>query len=261
LIGTFVDSKGAEVMTMICQNLAFPPTVREGLDKFCNQLQEALGENLVSITLYGGLAKGEYSPTGSNVNIMIVLKDVNVDLLEKAASPVRQGMRDLRLSIMVLSEEDLQLSTDVFPTKFLDMQRYHQVLWGKDLLAGLSIARDHIRLRCEQEIKNLLLRLRSFYLQRLHRPELIEGTLTGAVSSFLSDLSTLLILKTGESPAGKSAIADMASHEFGLDKITFQKILEMKYGTYKPDLAEMKTLYNDFMTAVQRAAQIVDKFE
>jgi len=246
-------------MSLVCPNLVFPKIVREGLEHFCNQIKEALGEHLVSIILYGGLAKGEYSPISSNVNVMVVTKEISIELLDRVAPAVQQGVLDFRLAVMVLSEDDLHRSTDVFPTKFLDMKQYHQVLWGKEVLSELTISNEHLRLRCEQEIKNLLLRLRQFYLHRLHRTELIESTLTSAISTFLSNLGILLILKTGQSPGGKGAIAEAAAYELGINNNPLQSILEIKYGTYKPDKEELKNLYNAFMITVQQAADIVDR--
>ena len=77
--------------------------------------------------LYGGLAKDEYEPRTSDVNVMVVLKEVTVEVLDKVASPVQEGLRAFRLAVMVLSENDLRRSTDVFPIKFLDMQKYHRL--------------------------------------------------------------------------------------------------------------------------------------
>ena len=237
----------------------FPNKVRKGLDRFCNQLRESLGEQLVSVILYGGLAKGEYAPSSSDVNVMLVLKEVTVEALDKAASPVRQGMRDFGLTLMVMMEDGLRRSTDVFPIKFLDMQKHHRVLWGKDVLADLPITKDHLRLRCEQEIKNLLLRLRQFYLQRGTRSELVESTLDTAISSFLGSLSALLVLKTGHTPTAKGAIAEAAIRELGLDEKPLQDVLALKAGKYKPDATELKRLYGAFMATVQKAADIVDE--
>jgi hypothetical protein len=139
------------------------------------------------------------------------------------------------------------------------MQQHHRVLWGKDVLADLHIARDHLRLRCEQEIKNLLLKLRRFYLQRAQHAELVESTLTTAISSFLSSLSALLILKTGQAPMEKKAIAEAATRELELDDKPLQDTLALKSGEYKPDSAELKALYGAFMSTVHRAADVVDR--
>jgi hypothetical protein len=65
---------------------------------------------------------------------MIVLDEVNIAALDKAAPIIRGGVRDFRLAPLLLCESDLRYSIEVFPIKFLDMQRYHRVLWGKDVL-------------------------------------------------------------------------------------------------------------------------------
>lgn len=238
---------------------SLPANVKPGLERFQAALLEALGDQLVSVVLYGSIAKGEYNPSGSNVNVMVVLDNVTVDVLDKLVTPIRKARREFRLSPLVLSEEDLRTSTDVFPAKFLDMQQHHRVLSGKEVLADLPIARDHLRLRCEQEIKNLLLRLRAFYLNRSHRTPLIRNTLSSAISAFLNNLSTLLVLKTGKSPVRETEIADAAAAEFDLDGQLLQRLLALKGGDSKAHVTELKGLYNSLMTTVQRVARVVDQ--
>ncbi len=246
-------------MAAEAQGMATLPTeVGEGLDRLCRGLREALGDQLISLILYGGLARGEYAQPNSNVNVMIVVAEASVEVMDRALPAVQAGMRDLRLAVMFLSANDLRRSTDVFPTKFLDMQRHHRVLWGREVLADLPIATDHLRLRCAQEIKNLLLRLRQFYLQRAQYPELIEGTLARAISSFLYSAGVLLALKGKTAPAGKAAIADAAGRDLGLDGQTLKDLLAVKAGTSKPDAEGLKRLYNAFMLTVQKAADLVD---
>jgi predicted nucleotidyltransferase len=236
---------------------ALPALVQEGLARLCKQLAEAFGKQLLSVVLYGGLAKGEYNPDSSDVNVMIVLDRIAVGTLDKVAPIILAGVRDFRLSAMLLSESDLRRSSEVFPVKFLDMQRCHRVIWGMDVLADLKIARDHIRLRCAQEITNLLLRLRQFYVQRAHRPELIESTLTRAISSFLTSLNTLAELKTGQSATTKPAVID-AAERIGLDVQPLREVFALKLGQLKPDPEELKQLYDRFMMTVQQAASLLD---
>jgi predicted nucleotidyltransferase len=236
---------------------SLPEQVREGTERLCEQLREALGDQLVSVVLYGGLAKGEYLPETSDVNVMIVFERVTVSSLDKVASIVQAGLRDFRLATMLLTESDLRRSTEVFPVKFLDMYRHHRVLWGKDVFVDLTISREHVRLRCAQEITNLLLRLRQFYVQRAHRPELVESTLTRAISSFLTSLNTLTELKIGEAATTKSAVIE-AAERIGLDAKTLRDVFALKRGELKPDLEQLKRLYDLFMTAVEQAAVMID---
>jgi hypothetical protein len=244
--------------TDVLSELDLPMATRDALERFRGELEAALGERLVAVVLYGGIAKGEYAPLTSDVNAMVVLQDATTATLDQLVAPVQEGMRDCRLAVMVLTEEDLRHSTDVFPIKFLDMQRHHRVLCGRDVLADLDITDAHLRLRCEQEIKNLLLRLRQFYVQRQHRPELVEATLGRAVSSFLTDLGVVLLLKTGAAPVGKEAIAEAAARELGLDGQVLHEVLALKGGTRQPNADELKRLYDEFMRSVEQAAEIVD---
>ena len=238
-----------------------PAAVRTGLERLCQGLSAALGDRLVSVVLYGGLAKNEYySPLASNVNVLVVLKEADVQTLERLRLPVEEGVRAMRLAAMVATEQDLGRSTDVFPTKFRDMQRHHCVLWGKDVLSGLSISRDHLRLRCEQEIKNLLLRLRGFYLSRAEYPEALERTLNRAVSSLLNSLAVLVELKTGQAPGGKAQTVEAAA-QLGLDAQSLRDALALKRGELKPDAAGLKQLYDAFLRTVQQAAEMVDALE
>ena len=156
----------------------WPSAVGAVLEPTVRELQRVLGPRCVSVVLFGGLAKGEFIPERSDVNLLVVVEEVTIGLLDEVAPLLAQGAGAVRLGLLLLSEEDLRRSTDVFPIKFLDIQRHHQVLAGRDVFEGLEIARGHLRLRCEQEIKNLLLRLRQFYLERARRPEWIESTLT-----------------------------------------------------------------------------------
>ena len=63
-----------------------PAAVRDGLDRFTKQLANASGESLSSLVLYGGVARGEYAPNSSDVNVMIVFRGVDVSLLDRIAS-------------------------------------------------------------------------------------------------------------------------------------------------------------------------------
>lgn len=240
-------------------DVEIPEAEKAGLERFCEQLKEAEGDELISIILYGDLAKGEYTPMSSDVNVMVVLKSVTTENLDKAASPFRQGQRDFRLALLLLSEHDLRHSTDVFPIKFLDMQQQHQVLWGDDVLTDLEITREYLRLRCEQELRNLVLRSHQFYLQRIQHSEQIEGTLTQMISPLLTSLGVLLMLKIDQWIVGKQAIAEAATRELALTDNTLQRLLDLKAGSYKPSPEELKQLYNGLMTIVEQAADIADQ--
>jgi len=234
-----------------------PTRVKKGLDRFCQQLKGVLGDKVISVVLYGGLAEGEYSEDASDVNVMVVLADVSVETLDRLANPVQMAIHDFRLSVLILSEEELVSSTDVFPIKFLYMQRRHVNLYGRDVLSDLSISHDHLRLRCEQELKNLMIRLHRFYVQRSRYSEQVENTLRRVVSSYIRPLGVLVELQTGEVPRDRNEII-AGGGKLGLDVEPVVKLLALKRGEISPDAAELKSLYEGFMQSVHAAAKLVD---
>jgi predicted nucleotidyltransferase len=234
-----------------------PGSVQAALDGFRQDLRETLGDVLVSVIIYGGVAKGEYNPRTSDVNVMLVLADASVELLDRVAPPVARASRDIPLSLMILTREDLGRATDVFPTKFLDIQRCHRIVHGDDVLSGLEIPREHLRLRCEQEIRNLQLRLRLLYVREASHPELVEGTLSRIASSFLTSLGVLVELRTGEYPPTKAAVVE-ALERIGLNPAPLRAVLALRSRELRLDAAGLRGLYGDFMGLVAEAALQVD---
>ena len=234
---------------------AIPAAIRDGLADFCTRAAEQLGDELVSVVLYGGLAKGEFVPNHSDVNVLVVLKSAPLPALDTLQPIVARARAAIPLALLTLAEEDLTVTADVFPIKFIDIQRHHRTLAGREVIKEFEITRDRLRRQCARELHNLLLRLRGLYVQRAPRPEQIEETLSHAVSSFLTTLGALTELKLGQRPANKSAAVATAG-ELGLDAQLLRDLLALKRGELKPDAAALKSLYARFLDALRDAARL-----
>jgi hypothetical protein len=237
----------------------FPQEVGAGLARFVADARAAADDALVSVILYGGLVRGEYDPPSSDVNVLVVLRRADVRVLDALLPPVQQGRAEFGLAPLVLTIDDLTGAADVFPSKFLDLQRCHRLLWGDDALAPLQISREHLRLRCEQELRNLQLRLRTAYLQRALYPEQLAGVLSHAVSTLLNTLSAALTLDGGAAPPTRHEALDAAEARFGLRLGPAKEALAVKSGELTPGEEALKQLYGEFMEAVRQAAEAVDR--
>jgi hypothetical protein len=238
----------------------WPQAVKTELETIVPELRQALGSQCVAMVLYGGAAKGEFITGQSDLNLLLVVDRVTVDLLSRVAPILQRGAAAARTGVLILTEEELRSSTDVFPTKFLDIQRQHHLLAGRDPFAGLSIGRDHLRLRCEQELKNLMLRLRQLYLERVRRPELLETALLRSISPLISNLGILAELKTGIASPTKEAAIEHAE-KLGLAVGPVRQALALKRGDLKLEAAGLKELFGAFMQTVEEAARKADEME
>src|SRR5688500_15166383 len=112
--------------------LGAPAEVAEGLTRLAKDLGEAAGPNLKALLLYGGLASGRYRAGKSDLNVAVVLEDGGGAALTAIAPVLNAALRRLRVEPLVLTTAELGRAADVFPTKFLDIQRHHVVLAGAD---------------------------------------------------------------------------------------------------------------------------------
>src|SRR4051794_17505265 len=110
-----------------------PLELRGVLETFTGELRSALGEQLLSALVFGGVAKGHYDPALSDVNVLLVLRSVTLARLDAIASAAASAARQIQLRLMTLGEADLGDSAEVFSTKFLDIQRHHLLLTGRDV--------------------------------------------------------------------------------------------------------------------------------
>jgi hypothetical protein len=237
---------------------ALPAGLAATVTDWVARLAATLGETLVGAAFYGGLARGEYVPDRSDVNLALVLREAGPAVLDRIEPLVSEGARGWHLAPWLLTERDLQRSADVFPTKFLDLQHHHLMLCGRDVFAELTVPREHLRLRCEQELTNLHLRLRHRYLRARARPELLETTLLRSLPGLRVNVGLLVELKTGRRPAGWPDIG-AAGRALGLDLGVVERMQAVRAGQGRLEPEQWRDWYAAFMRTVEQAVALADQ--
>lgn len=224
---------------------------------FCNVLSNIPNLGIKSITLYGSAARDDYRPGKSNINLLIVLERIDLTILKSVLDPVARGRR-YGIAPFFITEADLRSSADVFPVKFLAMQESYIVLFGSDVLGELKIAREHIRLRCEQEIKNVLLRLRRHYVMAASRE--LTQMMSRMVGGFLDTLRVVVSLKD-KSFLSQQEVINVAAKMFDFDAEILRSVNDLRNRSTSLPRKKAEELYSKFMTVVEKIAQITDKME
>jgi len=107
------------------------------LDEFVSRIRPAAGENLQSVILYGSAAAGDFNPEFSNLNLLCLLYETSFAKLSAIAPVVEWWHRQKHPAPLVMTQDELERSADVFSIELLDIQRHHRVLFGDDTLTGL----------------------------------------------------------------------------------------------------------------------------
>ena len=238
-------------------NESIPKVLRDDILSVVEEVKSKLGYKLESIVLSGGLVKNKIVKETDRVQLMFVVHEVSIELLD-LASEALAGKRAKQIQATILTRSDLESSTDVFPIRFLDMQQDYELLHGEDVIESLSISRDNLRLRCEQEIKNLLLKQRRVYLGFRENPQAMEAMLLRGYFSFLQSGDALAELITGKVYRNDDEVVE-AIGEIGLDASLMKRISGLRSGDSLGDSAAIKKTAGEFMAMIEKAAKLADE--
>jgi len=228
---------------------------KKAVASFCKALRNTPNVNIQSITLYGSAARQDYRPGKSDINLLIVLEQIDVPILKSVLNAVSRGRRK-RIAPFFITEENLRTSADVFPVKFFGMRESYQVVLGRDFLGDLEISREHLRLRCEQEIKNLLLSLRRHFIMGGGRR--LREMMSTMIVGFLENLRVVLSL-TQEGLLPREEVVNAAAKRFGVDDEILRRVSGLRNRKVSLSGKEAEQLYDKFMAIVGRVGQIVDR--
>lgn len=241
---------------MLAQLPGAPATIAAALRRLNDDLERAAGQNLAGLILYGGLARGRYRPGQSDVNVVVLLHDASAAGLAAIAPALQTAWRAAGVEPLLLTPAEVPRATDAFPTKFLDIKNHHVVLAGVNPFAQLEVTREEIQRRAEQELRNLLLRLRRRYIAAGNDPVMLWRALARAARPFALELEALLHLAGKRVPADDrtAAVFESAAAAFGIDHETLARLAELRQKS-RPD-GDVAVLYRGILEAVGRAADV-----
>ncbi len=202
------------------------------------RLTAAVGTRLVSVLAYGPLDEDrEVLPADSRF-LVIVLGDLELGTLRRLADPVQWWLKKREPWPRVFSTELLQASSDVYPIEHLELRDRRRVLFGVDPMTDVPVDRADLRIQCERELREKLMRLREGYLEchgRRDERVALRGLLAVSYASFVRifraclvlldappahrdrDVVTVLCTWLDQPPEPLLAAADVAHHEGAAD--------------------------------------------
>jgi len=188
-------------------NLTEP--VRAALGAFSAAAQQALGDDLVALVLFGSAAEGRLRPT-SDVNLVVVLARYDPARVGAVGDAYRLAQTAIRLAAMFMLESEIAAAGEAFAVKFGDIATRHAMLYGRDVFKGLALSRVATLNRVRQVLLNLLLRLRERHVVEAPFPERLAFAAADAVGPLRVSAATLLLLRDGETLSPRDALRHIA---------------------------------------------------
>ena len=221
-------------------------------------LKQADNENLVSLTV--STARFSVSSALSDrMSVLVVVRDGEPEKLAVFATVIGRFAKKFGKPPFVITHDDLRTSTDIFPIRYQNLQSDYEVLAGIDVLAELTFEVEHLRLRCEQELCNVLLRLRNRFVINHDQPLALTKTLEQAAGPFLVALATAVELKTGLTPENADATLAAAQKMLNLNDSSIAAIRTIaERGSSENNVNQS---YAAFVATAEAAVRMVDKLD
>ena len=231
-----------------------PEAVRTTLSEFTAAAQQAFGDDLYSVVLFGSAAEGRLRAT-SDVNVVLVLRRVDPKKLEAIGEAYRFAHAAIRLSAMFILETEIGVAKDAFAVKFADIIARHEVLYGPDPFVGLTVSREAALHRLLQVLVNLQLRLRERYALSSAYDEQLARAAADAVGPLRASAAVLLWLESGARVAPRDALRQIADETGSTSALA--AVSEARESGSVPSIGAAATLVG----AIELATQLAERAE
>ena len=235
-----------------------PDFVRSHVIHFVERLIDLHKGNIISIAVYGSVASGNFIPKISDVNIVVIVKDLGFSVLRSSLHLVKEGRAHKINAPLFLTEDYIARSLDVFPVEFLDMKDHNIILYGKDVFQGLNVDTVYLRLFCEQQIKGKLLRIRQAYLETGLDPQEKIRLLRDSLGALIPIFVNLLRLRNKPIPSAKVDVLKSMGREFGVDDSVLISIHNDRANHQRIERSLVDDYLDKFIQQLEKLALIVD---
>lgn len=236
------------------------PLVSKRIKNFVEEILQARRGDIHSIHLVGSSVTPDFNEKSSDINSLIVLHRMDLDFHEFLA-PLGKRYGKKRISApLVLTEEYIRNSLDVFPIEFHDFRLIHKTIYGDDILKDLEIKREYLRLQCERETKARLIGLRQGYISSAGDTRLIKELLIRSFTGCIPLFRAIIYLMGKEPPVKRQDVIKTIQDAFTDSKV-FDDLLLLKNGLLKASKEDLTRIFKQYHTAIEKIAERLDELQ
>ena len=229
------------------------------ISEFVGRLREAAGANLESVILFGSAVAGDFHPEFSNVNLFCVLRDCSFASLQALAPAVKWWDAQKQPPPLFMTREEIVRSVDVFTIELIDMQQHHRVLFGEDVIQGLSIPLNLHRVQVEYELREKLELLRQHLSLASGNHSRMWELLLRSVSSFTTLFRHVMLVLGQSAPVGKREAVQALAQQIGFDASGVLQVLDVREKKTDRKKFDVADVFARYLAALEQVTAAVDK--
>jgi hypothetical protein len=228
------------------------------LSQLVEHLKAAFSERLVAAVLYGSAAVGDWNERSSDLNVLCVLDRLSPDEIAKSEPVFRWWRERSYPPPLLLTVEEVQSSTDCFPMEFHDMQQHRRVLYGRDVIADITVDNSFYRAQVEHELRAKQIRLRQKAAELLRNQDRLLKLMTDSISTFCV-LGRHALILSGNLPQWKKRdIVAALEQAVGQPFPAVNEILSIRASGKKGSGNATLSLFGGYLSETETLVRFVD---
>jgi hypothetical protein len=219
---------------------------------------QACGERLLAVALTGEAASVAYRPGKSSLSLAVVVDEVEARVLDAMRPLVRRWRGTNVATPLLLDPLYLETSRDVFPLEFLDLLDRHRLLAGRiDPFADITIARVHLRIELEEQLRGKMLHLWQIYLET-HRESRLTHVLLHTLPHFYILLRGMLFLRDEDRPTAPRELVAAVETAYRISLPSFHDLEAVRGGLSTLPRSQRRAVFSRYLDEVRTLVRVID---
>lgn len=228
----------------------------KNLDKFLEDLKLNLGDNLLSVFAFGSQANVEDAK--NNLNLMIITNQLSAENLYSISKPVKKWVKAKNPIPVIMNKDEWYSSFDVYTIEYADIKSNYRLIYGEDLIPSINVNKYFLRLECESELKNLLLKYKNHFLLNVNSDREMKKVLNNVIKTLVVIFRSVLRLYDREVPYRAVDIIEHCSQFLSFNKIVMTKLAKIKYENDDCNKQELLFMESEILKDIQAILKQVD---
>ena len=216
------------------------------LNTLVMSLQDIFSNRLLSVFIFGSKANSSEHPLNTNVDLFVVVDSLNTEDLTNLLPSIQKWIAKGNPYPQIMSKDEFFGMCDIYAIEFSDIKWNYQIIHGTDFVETLNVNYFDLRLQCERELKNLILKLRGFYLEHGRAKSAILPAIDTIAKTVIVIFRALLRLKNMNPSVYKQDVVEQLGSVIRIDKVFFKKLIGNKEGTYSYTASEIYE-FNEYL--------------
>ncbi len=236
------------------------PVVSYRIGPFLDDILKGYAENIHSIHIVGSAVTPDFNEKTSDINSVIILNEINLNFVEFLAPLGKKYGKHRIAAPLIMTPEYIQDSLDVFPIEFHDFRLIHKTIAGEDILKGLQIKKENLRLQCEREIKARLIGLIQGYISSAGDREFITKLLIRSFTGCIPLFRAIIFLLGKEPPVMRADVIRIFQ-EIAADSSVYEKLMLLRNKQIKPSKPELNHIFEHYHNSLEKIGKIIDELQ